>query len=50
MLKQSVVMEAQGIIPVFHQPQSLQTVCIHLNGDKVYINTNSWNLISWLYN
>lgn len=42
-MKQSVVIEAQGIISVCHQAQSFQTILIHLNEYKVYKNIHSQN-------
>lgn len=37
-MKQNVIMEAQGIISVFHQTQSLQTILVRLSKYKVSEN------------
>lgn len=37
-MKQNVIMEAQGIISVFHQTQSLQTILVCLSKYKVSEN------------
>lgn len=46
-MKQSVIIETQGIISVFRQTQSLQTILIHLNEYKVYkpITSQNYKLI-----
>lgn len=37
-MKQSFIIEAQGVISVFHRTQSLQTVLVHLSKYKVCKN------------
>lgn len=37
-MKESSIIEAQQIISVFHETQSLQTILVHLSKKKVYKN------------